>query len=239
MRIQKTRVIISFLIIASMLISPFNGISIIANATENENNDSKTIKKIEVILKEASGGNPRKIFYKANSDEASEDTLDLDDIIIKASYDDDSTKDISLPSSDYDITTNINEVRAIAADNQKLTAAISIKGADNNETKLASTNDPTVTILPAKTVTPKKISLKLKDAKRTSFYVASDFISANDNNMLMASTLNHITSDIECIHKTATSSREIKSKSIFQSKLTQYDRCSRWMNIIRCGCRNH
>ena len=180
MRIQKKRMIISFLIIASMLISPFNGISIIANATENENNDSKSIKKIEVILKEASGGSSRKIFYKAENDEASEDTLDLDDIIIKASYDDNSTTDISLPSSDYDITTNINEVRSLAADNQKLTASISIKGEDNNETKLASTNDPTVTILPAKTVNPKRISLKLKDAKRTSFYVASDFISAND-----------------------------------------------------------
>ena len=56
----------------------------------------------------------------------------------------------------------------------------------------------------------------------------------------MSAALYHVTRHIKGVHKAATSRREIECKCIFQSQLTQYDRCGRGMNIIgRCGCNDN
>lgn len=175
MRTHKTRILISFILILSLLLSPFGGFSLTANATEGEPNktDTKTITGITVSLKK----DIKNIFYVADSEDASDNTLDLDDINVTINFSDESEPEIiTLPSSKYNITTNISEIRKKEGKDQKITATLT----NTDKTTITSSNDLLVTILPAKIVTPKKISLKLKDEKNTTFYAANDLLGKED-----------------------------------------------------------
>lgn len=171
MRTHKKRMLISFILILSLLMSPFNGFSITANAEEKGTN--KTITGITVSLKKAPENN---IFNIADSDTASDEALDLEDITVTVNYSDETNESISLPTSTYNITTNISDIRKKAGKDQKIKATLTI----DSTTKYESSNDLLVTILPAKTVTPTKIKLKFNDTNKTTYYAASDILGKND-----------------------------------------------------------
>lgn len=179
MRKQKKRILISSVLALSLLMSPFSNYTIPASAAESttDNTETKTITGITVSLKKAPENN---IFNIADSDTASDEALDLEDIIVTASFSEGDPETISLPSSKYNITTNVADIRKKEGKNQKVTATLTIKNTDNTETKLESSNELLVTVLPAKTVTPKNIRLKLKDEKQTTFYAASDILGKNE-----------------------------------------------------------
>lgn len=184
MRTQKRHVLISFLLIFSLLISPFSGLSITADA---EGVTVKTYTKLSITLTDTE----KNEFYFNNG--AITNTgyiLDTSDITLTATYTDGSdaekTEKIDLSSdipSGYIITTNISKVSKTVGKDQELTAELTYKTTENGEevTKtIKSSDNPNVTILPSQIKTPKSISLKLKDTERTSFYVANGILDSND-----------------------------------------------------------
>ena len=164
MRIQKRNIIISFLLIFSLLISPFGGLTLRANA------DEKTITGIEISLKEGKTG----IFYVKGDYQASDkyDVLDDSDIEIRLVYDNSTESDpVPLVTDDYTITTNINNISTTVGKDLAITASYTPTSATTTH---IDSNELTVTILPAITINPKQIELKLADEQKTEFFDASN-----------------------------------------------------------------
>ena len=168
MRAQKRSSIISFLLIFSLLISPFSGLSITASATEADN-ENKLIKNLQITLK-----NENTVYYAKNGVLTSEFFLDESDVNITAT--DEDGNPVDLTDSDIKLTTNIDDISAKSGEDQEIIARITY---NDGKDYLDSTNNPKVTIMPSVTKVPSKIKLKLKDEK-TVFYAANDALGLSD-----------------------------------------------------------
>ena len=201
MRIQKRRFFISSLLIFSLLISPFGGLSLSANAEESNeqiNEESKgsneqTQKKYTKLSLELNDKDGE--FYADNDVLSDTHILDYKDITIKVTYDDNGKEqeeklDPSIAiGSDYTLETNLEDISKTAGKDQELWAKLTFdttEGTTTKTTTIESNNDssnPKVTILPSQEKKVTAVNLKLHDDvkdKNNVFYAANETLDADD-----------------------------------------------------------
>lgn len=177
MKKKTIRSFISYILILSMLLVPFSQTDLQVNAAENE---TKIIQSISLVFKTAAEESPVTTFYETNETSSSPESLDEDDLELAVTYSDSTSDKIELSNSEYVITNNINEVRAQQGKDQELKATLTYKDSEGNDVPVESTDNPTVTILPAKTTYPSKVQLKLKEDNKTTFYAADGVLGKDD-----------------------------------------------------------
>lgn len=174
---KKPKMLTLILLITSMLLIQLFRISITVNAAASE---QKSIQNITITLKPGIDEQPHNIFYIANKSLSNEDTLDIDDIILTATYTDNSTEIIDISSTKYNIQTNIEEIRSKAEADQELSATLTYNDSEGNKITVTSIDNPKVTILPAPYTIPSIIILKLKNEQKDTYYVADDILYKED-----------------------------------------------------------
>ena len=185
MRTQKRHVLLSFLLIFSLLISPFSGVSIKANAEEGEGgNETQPPSYTGLSLKLSDTSGSDNTFYAANGILSENYILDYSDIVITATYKDgDVDKQVILdPAKTKGLTLNLQTVSKTVGNDQELTASLSFETTGGYQTLIANKGgeNPKVTILESKE-TVRTVKLKLKDpVKDKTFYEANNVLDADD-----------------------------------------------------------
>ncbi|MCR5701903.1 MAG: right-handed parallel beta-helix repeat-containing protein [Lachnospiraceae bacterium] len=187
MKLQKKKTLLGVLLVLSLLVLPFSGLSIKSKAAAMP----KNITGFTFALKEQG-----RSFPAANGTLTNAKTLDIYDFEYTITYDGspipeklqevDSNGTTVLKDNDGNIYTIdgtvIEKVSKTVGKDQPVTAKLKYKDSENNEKEISSSNEVPVTITSSThKVDATKISLILKDRKKTTFYAAmSDGLDSED-----------------------------------------------------------